>query len=370
MASDNDKNGIESFGLKYGGVVPQDRANGFLHKWHGFVDKLYSHPRSDQRYNLQVAYVYNTEYNAHVGISGDVDLIAINLGIPITIRKIMIAAVSDPDVYKPTEGVAEYPDIVSPYGCDISAMASGLFSPPTPSDPAQALLAESLANTAEIFIFEHELAHLRNGHVAWASEHLSLDDFDEIGQTGASKDFYLARQTLEWDADMAALNSLFTTLLHPRRYARPGRVQGWHLEDVDLTLRKVFHVALAVYLSCRAFPIRSLGASAADCLISIHPPAAIRMEYIQLFIIELLHERAGISIESLQLEMAWAVGIGERIWAKLTAADPVLPFSEQNERIGSELLRLYGQRWQTLHAELDPLKRGGTLAPPVPASRA
>ncbi|MBY2949483.1 hypothetical protein [Rhizobium leguminosarum] len=229
--------------------------------------------------------------------------------------------------------------------------------PPGELDELRTKLAHLMTGIALDFVFLHEMGHVWNGHTSLFRNRygLRLTEIERGKKVPLSP---IDRQTLEMDADCYA-GRLMATYPTPEKDWLPVN-PGWEKEfgegSTFLIIRN-----FAIYLAMRCF---NDAASLENIENSNYPPVALRQYFVMgTWFVALNKDTGRDQAELIRLALP-IIGAGELAFSLLTG-NPVddsgvkLAYSAEGIEYATSLLR----NWAKLHPDLDPLKRGGALAP-------
>ncbi len=230
-----------------------------------------------------------------------------------------------------------------------------------PKDPARRSYAHLLSAIAVEFLFQHEIAHLMNGHVRLInrrSEIRFLVEFDEHSSQSLSS---LDRQTLEMDADSFAVAQGAATFVG--RLAEPEKVfpkdwRQWYRSPRQALFAWIF----SVYSLFRLF---YKGPADLDDLESaVHPPPGIRMFMVTACLLEFLKVRGQETLmkqfEPILEEVIQEVEDAHSVVARCPV-DATGTYQWTDPRAQRHVSRVI-DNWKHLRPQLEVLNRGGRLA--------
>lgn len=196
--------------------------NGFKSNMQAFVDeRRFSTTTAKRMPHIHVDLIDNLSFNAQaivdknglefIGINHGAVLILLDVFNRILARNDTFLTIGDPDVEENPERLPflpnSYADIQEFYGTD------DLESQVLPIDPARQDHAAILTEMALLYLVDHEIAHLRYGHVHYKKQEGGLSYIAEIEPSSKSGFSPLTVKTLEWSADTwAAQQSIYRLL--------------------------------------------------------------------------------------------------------------------------------------------------------------
>ena len=150
--------------------------------------------------------ISNLQINAFATANSSLEVVGINAGLIIFLQNVFWALLSS-DQFLPTFGSAKTESkTAEDVGTYISKtnIADG-WGHLAPRDPERIVLAAELSRIAELFVFDHEVAHLTYGHV-WHKKLLENRKVGIIFEYGShySNEQFRLMQALEFDADEGA----------------------------------------------------------------------------------------------------------------------------------------------------------------------
>ncbi len=219
-------------------------------------------------------------------------------------------------------------------------------------------LSVLMTTVALDWFFHHELGHVWNGHTSLMHQRYGVGVFAEIERAEKLPLSGIDRQTLEMDADSFAGRMMSTNPLPEREWLPPN--PQWEKDFGEGSTYLIIRI-IAVYLTMRCF----------DDLVSLedmdnrnYPPVALRQWFFMGAWFAALSKDTGRDSSELYQMVLPVIEFGEEAFARLTgkpvdAAGVKLAYSAEGVEYGKGLLK----NWAKLRPLLDPLKRGGTLAP-------
>ncbi|MGZ2381755.1 hypothetical protein [Rhizobium brockwellii] len=310
-------------------------------------------------HQIAIGYTNDNDFNAFADTLEDGDIIAICQNVPISLallfkRALLFRGIM-PWVGKFGEGHVD-PGPVTAEDL-LFALTKQPPHPPGKLDELRSKLAHLMTGIALDFVFLHELGHVWNGHTSLFRNRygLGLTEIERGEKVPLSP---IDRQTLEMDADCYA-SRLMATYPTPERDWLPAN-PGWEKEfgegSTFLIVRN-----FAIYLVMRCF---NDAASLENIKNTYYPPVALRQYFVMGTWFAALNKDTGRDQAELIRLALPIIGAGELSFSLLTG-NPIddsgvkLAYSAEGIEYATGLLR----NWAKLHPDLDPLKRGGTLAP-------
>lgn len=319
---------------------------------------------------LEIGMVEDLSFNAWASTKDGVDVIAINGGVYPTLVGVF-RALSHVRTFFPHVGdvnVVEEPG-PSPFLASDAAQRALLADFPAHPDPEREELARRLASLAMVAIVEHEFAHICNGHVDWVREQSGERHIVEMASGSRSNIDPLDRQTLEWDADCAAVQDVLQAALEPEVATVDG-IRTWHVSDTNRlgTREDGVRATIAALFVTHAFYASEddiFGLADAE---RTHPNPSVRLHAVVRTAAHVLHFRTGSEDEA---EIKGCVTAAIAVLKAWDAIFPVQggvkrhPYASQSVIDAyTAAITIYKERWARMHPALDRLKRGGRLAPP------
>ncbi len=320
---------------------------------------------------LDVHLIDRVGFNAFAGSFAEADVIAIYRDVPVLLLKLARAMVSHgyilPNIK--TAGVTVAPIIVPGTVRELLSAARVWEIAPL-SDPLRENVAQQLARLAGQYVMAHEFAHIYNGHVDYLKAHLGLSLIAEIQAEGLPSPATFERETLEWDADTMALQSILQTATKPVVRDAGGRSTwavpscneiGTRDEAIELTV-----IAPAI---CSIFFAESDKGDPRERGPRTHPHPLFRFSTIYDMILHVLVFKTGGDAQRVApiLEPTVASFLNS-LAATIPRAMAPQSYYITDDEIGAALVarfKVWQESWAHMHPELDKLKRGGILAPAV-----
>jgi hypothetical protein len=328
----------------------------------GIVAALCSDPSS---VNIEVNLIANIELNAVAGIQDGLDCIGINLGVGKTLESLFDNMLSDPECL-PDIGDASLESRHEDFDPETYVWDPTGQTVPRPYRPKcskRAEYATRLSNAAFYFFFFHELGHVFNGHVDWLHANFGFHSLDERTAATIPGLSTLDRQTLEMDADCFACQSLLLWILRVQRdpvTERPMVQDDFGLgSPIDIFFLCVF----AIYSVFRIFSDEEI-TDEESILENEHPPAFFRQRYIWATLLE-VNDKHGLIDQQAFLDCtSRAVTEVEHSFVRMTGRKPYQGLDlTRAQQLSAEILKKLLENWKVLRPNLEPLKRGGNLAP-------
>ncbi|TBE20546.1 hypothetical protein [Rhizobium ruizarguesonis] len=311
-------------------------------------------------HKVRIGFTEDLAFNAFAGTNEDGDIIAICLNVPISLallfnRALMFRAVMP--------WLDEFDDShVDPKPLATDDLRFPLLRPqPHPTGKFGKLrtsLSFLMMNIALDFIFLHELGHLWNGHTSLVQARFGLGVLTEIEDDKKLPLSAIDRQTLEMDADCFAARIMATFSFPEKDWLPPN--PEWEKEFGEGSTYLIIRI-VAIYLAMRCFDeVPSLE----NMENRSHPPVALRQTFFMLTCFAALNKDTGRDLAELSRMVLPVIGLGEEAFALLTgkpvdAAGVKLSYSAEGIAYTKGLLK----NWGKLRPQLEPLKRGGILAP-------
>ncbi|MGO6699909.1 hypothetical protein ACCS33_10690 [Rhizobium ruizarguesonis] len=311
-------------------------------------------------HKVAIGYTEGVDFNAFAGTNADGDIIGICLNVPISLallfnRTLMFKAV--------TPWLDEFDDShvdPVPLTADDLRFAMTRLSPPPIGKFGiiRTKLAMFMTHIALDFVFFHELGHVWNGHTSLIRERYGFGAFPEIDADKKLPLSAIDRQTLEMDADCFA-GRIMATYPFPEKEWLPPNPE-WENDFGEGSTFLIIRI-VAIYLAMRCFDevatLENMGNRS-------HPPVAMRQWFFMGAWFAALNKDTGRDLVQLHRMILPVIELGEEAFALLTgkpvdAAGLKLASSAEGIEYSLGLLR----NWGKLRPQLDPLKRGGTLAP-------
>ena len=188
--------------------------------------------------------------NAFAAIYKNQEFIGVNSGLILTLYQLFYRILAHPDILinigDPSKEVE--PPALKHLPTSLAHLRN--VPPVIPRDPMRNMLADRMHVLAMTFLFVHEVAHLRNGHVDFAikyqlSKSGPINVLEEISPS-VTHDINLTRQALELNADWFAITSLANTIINESK--KFGKKAGFLSSMIELNV-----LLSSVYLGLRLF---------------------------------------------------------------------------------------------------------------------
>lgn len=307
---------------------------------------------------VAIGFSEDYKYNAIARTDDEGDLIAISANVPVSLERAFNRALCFKEVI-PFAGTFDE-DHVDPDPIDPKDLVCGLRSNVpriVPSNQIRSNLAKLLTTVAMDFVFEHEMGHVWNGHTSYANA-LGISAYEEIEKSPDTRISGTDYQTLEMDADVFAGTAMTVQKLRPQPWL--PMIADWENKfgagSTILSLQM-----FAVYFALR---IVDEAATLADVQMRKHPPIYVRHFHILGAWTGALSRRTGRDEKDTHEIIASVTRGVEGAFAALTGRkfDPagiIMAYGPEAREYANTLLK----NWPRLRPQLDPLKRGGNLAP-------
>ncbi|QCB42210.1 hypothetical protein E5673_08180 [Sphingomonas sp. PAMC26645] len=318
---------------------------------------------------LDVHLIDRPGFNAFAGSFADADVIAIFRDVPLLLLKIARSMVSHGIILSHirTESVKLEPFAVPGRYAELLSSVR-VWEVQALADPKREDLAKKIAALACLFILGHEFAHIYNGHADYLEKHLGLTLVAEVQGESLPSPATYERETLEWDADSTASEQVLACATRADKRVVGGR-DVWTLPENNWigTRDDAIHIALISQMVCGFFALGADNPDILDPAPRTHPHARFRMMSMIDMMAHVLSYRTG------QPEIAFVPVISSAMKQFTTTLDLTFqvrkdhaaPDKEAVAAARSARIKLWEANWAKMHSELDTLKRGGTLAPPV-----
>ncbi len=204
------------------------------------------------------------------------------------------------------------------------------------------------------FIFMHELGHVWHGHTSLAEQH-GIAFMDELTAFPDGTIGNLDRQTLEFDADAFAA----TNVLNYAVLSRPFPVVNPSWEDFGNGMTSLIMTAFSLHLLFRLYD------KAADFdphARRRYPSPPLRQVILAETMTAQAEEKGGF-LSALEI-IQWGITLAEEAYAKrqrMPVDDTAI--QETMGPDGKKYIAKLIKHWHIIRPQLDPLKRGGLLAP-------
>ena len=236
-----------------------------------------------------------------------------------------------------------------------------------PFDPSRQLVAALLYDFARQFLFAHEIAHVRFGHVHYLNDHVGQNFIEEIidADAGDEAEEPITRQTFEMNADSFAVAQGLDNL-YPQVKTITDRLGSNLSNDLaalfgdGMRVLELWLYAIHAFfrlLACKPFDVNRLAMGS-------HPPARVR----QIWILQTLWTRCQAGLVDISLDDAMRLSFSV---ATTVENDIATIMNVQPERSGLAIatepavdvhLDLLRTRWTELRDRLENLSYGTELA--------
>lgn len=293
-----------------------------------------------QRRTMQLGYTHDMTFDAAVTSRGAVDVIAINAGVPLRLANVIHAFVTT--MFDADEADAHQEPIMS----EEAALSGQVHLHSLPTLPPKAkLIFEALLSYAEHFVFQHEFAHVVNGHLDWINQVAGRGDLAELGMASRQGLSGIDMHTLEWDADCEATWRILT---HAASIEA-----GSEMPEVRLAI-------MAIYIVAKMFGSETHLLNEGEILNRDHPPAYVRITNIFAYASSVLEQTEDTEEEAMMRIISIVSG-SSKVWARTFGVDPVNYGDGELIKVGASLIKRITGNWIKLRPQLDELKRYGTL---------
>jgi hypothetical protein len=279
-------------------------------------------------------------------------LIGMYYPVPIIFRNLFYRALSNPTFWTSVGDPQKEAgfDSISDQIDDLEALFNRgrLFQPP--SCPEREFIARALAATSTLFIFFHEFAHIRNGHLDWLAFRNGQPFHSETeGATGRLSG--LERQALEWNADsIAALLTCNLVSVISR--------ERWLTGSDEQKLLWVSHLLTAIYCTFRVMSL--LDDTAKPLELRFHPPVVLRLLTTINVIVEQdvfkLDITKSVACAAVQGEEVFEAALGRPLTRDHVELGPSLGSNNDIFEYQAEIFR----NWNRIHSSLSRFNRGNT----------
>jgi len=327
---------------------------------------------------VEFDFISNTDINAFAYASpsgdGEFDFIGINCGSGFFIHTIINRIFAHPDAF-PNWGDAQKERI--DYALLRTLGHDDLIGPIiTPKCPIRQALASALFATCMDFLFFHELAHLRNGHLEWLRSTKKTNHFIENNSEEFDISYSLKRQALEMDADSGAMVLTFqhAMFIHSsvvsevaEQNARPPSVRNALNLLYGTPERCAQTTALASYIFFRIFDKSGWNIFKPDLF--MHPEIPLRMHWSATLLWELFNTEKYVKLGLGNINFLTRVApVVEQAYGLIQGItpDPRGIQSALGDALNLNIAHLVEVKkaWTLLHPILEINVRGGKLAPP------
>lgn len=337
-----------------------------------FAQLLEAGKRDSAPMILDVHLIDRVGFNAFAGSFAEGDVIAIYRDVPLLLLKLARALVSHGHILPEIKTLGLSVDPVAVPGTLRELLGAVRVWEVAPlSDPLRENVAQQLARLAGQYVMAHEFAHVYFGHVDYLNAHLGLSLMAEIKAEGLPSPVTIERETLEWDADAMASQSILQTATQPLVNIVAGRAV-WAIPGKNAigTRDEAIQLAIIAPAMCTIFfGDREIG-DPRDLSPRSHPHPMFRFLTSFEMVVHVLSFRADIRIEEITplLEPA-ATSFAESLAATIVKPKTPRQYEITEDEVTAAYvarLKIWNESWARIHPELEILKRGGTLAPAVP----
>lgn len=245
------------------------------------------------------------------------------------------------------------------------------YRPPVINCPTRARLTIYLSSFAEWMIFFHEAAHITNGHLSLLS---SKNNTFVISETASLSNRVsgIRSQTLEWDADCAALQLVVQKFVGgtPRREGLSKRLSPPEGRTISEIRQIIKCIAFASYIVFRMFHenhyelSKFLNMDDIEALKKMsHPPSYVRAQGVSPMIDTIMTVGYGYEQGLFLNDAISGIVEAEKSWSALTNSDMRSPFQSELLQAGNVFVSLYEEEWKSLRPILEPHAFTGRLAP-------
>jgi hypothetical protein len=231
-----------------------------------------------------------------------------------------------------------------------------------PKDALRGRVAHHMASLASMWVFQHELAHIWNGHVDLLHERRGFRSIDELKAASRTGIGSLDLQTLEMDADSYATTNVLLQAIQPRldRPSDFSELTFPEFEEIGPGASMAYIAMFAIYFLFRSFDeALNLGV---DLDRASHPPAPVRQGFAMTSAMVTIETHFGIPQSRTRALAKTVVSHAEEAFARITERQPILvddALKSWNRDFAARVFR----NWNALRPDLDRLKRGGNLPP-------
>ncbi|UBF26447.1 hypothetical protein K9N68_00035 [Kovacikia minuta CCNUW1] len=315
-------------------------------------------------------FIDNSKVNA-VAFTDNQDYIGINAGTVVILYDLFHRMLMHPGILRsvvPAPGYGgdvPYPPPFMPIVADLRLHDIQLK---TSSNPDRKAYADILTNMALDFLIDHEIAHLRNGHVDYLCHYSNKAPFimEAVGKN-LNEHLSLTYQTLEMDADSVALQYNFLAILDYSKSIRDKtkNLQSWEKPYIREDIA-IFSLLYAIYFVFRIFNQQSW--SIDELKTSSHPPTPLRYQ----MIFELVNKVANKhGYKNFTYRKNKLLRLNRIVLSEAENAIELLTGKRDNLRGIKNALhpKSYSHitallnHWKIIRPELDSFNRGGNLAP-------
>lgn len=304
--------------------------------------------------DLEFCFTMEKSFNAHCGIESDRGCIAISV---LSVSKLLQAARSvvtgGARLLSSDREVIPFRQMNANQLLEDGTLYEGL------PDPNDDYLARNAVYIAIDIMLNHELAHLANGHLGWSKRRFGITEFEGLQAENSEVDD-ITHQTLEWDADVLAIQralirGLGVSLREPgenegKYTGMPGygRYGSWD--------QCLYSFGIGIYLLTRFFKTTDLSEKARV----LYPPVWFRVQHALSMIPHTVLSRIiPLSEEVFENRiippMVEGATRAEKVWCEATGEYPVLPDLFEKERLDMawKLVDSYNLCWKSISPALD-----------------
>ncbi|MEG3169224.1 hypothetical protein U1737_13605 [Sphingomonas sp. LB3N6] len=319
---------------------------------------------------LEFGLLEDMRFGAWASVARETDVIAINAGVLVTLVSAYRAMLSHADVFPHIGDPLKFnqlPFSFSEETIRFPLRADQWHIEPL-LDPVREEQAHNLAQGSFYYIVHHELAHIYNGHVDYLNEAFGIQDLVELG-SGSRESLSLTRQTLEWDADLAATQHVLLMAIGPVVTSVNGR-HKWSLPQEtawgSLNESIVAATVVSSLVHCLFSDFDELRHP--DVATRNHPPSMVRLDATLGQIVHVLWLRAGLAKEaSRDIVLSGIKNLvrGLRsVFPRRSVGDEAA--AADSLHLSGQLAADYEKEWARIVGDVEKFKRGGLLAPAIP----
>lgn len=346
--------------------------NGFLNiytsRFKLYINDVKSNIYFDQSRIIDYGVVNSTDINAFAYATESsspqkLDFIGINFGIFYTLSDIFCRIMSHPenfiDIGDPSLEDKKQSIITDLYTDIIRAR----LKPAIPACKTRLGFAMELTHLAIDFLFNHELAHIRNGHLDYVREVFSSNHWSE---TASVKVDPIIQQTLEWDADCGGVAMMLSFV-----FGTSDKLQG-NLEKAGKAFKLLYGSRLsgldalffAMYIVFRIFNVEWAYQAQGT---QKSPLPASRMYTLIQFITAILEgNKFKKEMNAFLIRCPKMLVDAEKTIANIQNTEIDLSMFSSVANLSAthqEYQEKLKDCWKTIRPDLDRHKRGGSLAP-------
>lgn len=365
---------FEQFAVQYGGIATFENYEQMQATWYrARLVTMREHAgrwcsailaNNGKQVSITPGYIANDAFRARVRKCGNAYFIGLNVGIHVRLRQVFCALLSHPSTFPHLQRHDGEPVFGWPESVLLNSNI-GQF-PPVPAPSPRTGMAFMLASIAEMFIFEHELTHILHGHLDFLNVNYAMEAVDEDPIPLAAGPTALEWQTLEWDADCAAVKSVLEGFLDaaPRKSGEKTLIAVRDNTPLGSLEESVKTLSFAMFVATKFFE-RPGGPQGEDAHQIKHPSAAFRTRTMIDMVVTVLSYGAGRGFRSAIEWSAAGVVQAAEAWCSVFGVKPALPIGPEFEEIHQQLVDAYSKTWTDLHPQLDAVKLLGRLPPAV-----